>query len=143
VARTVTLSLSDEQVARLERFAHDHNSDLTETVTRLIDEALRQADHPDIEFRDSPVGRQAYVRGSTLAVWEIAMLARERKNEIEATAAYLGWPLARVQAALSYAAAYPEEIATALRENDSFDEAALQRLLPQARVINMALVDSP
>ncbi|HZS88368.1 MAG TPA: transcriptional regulator [Chloroflexota bacterium] len=142
MSRTVTLYFSDAQAERLERFARDHNADIAETGVRLIDEALRLADHPDIEIRDSAVGRQAYVRGSTLAVWEVAMLARERQHDVETTAAYLGWPVARVQAVLRYAAAYPEEIDTALRENETFDAAALRRLLPQTQVVDIPMADS-
>ena len=53
------MHLSDAQAERLERFARDGNTDLEETGVRLLDEALRMADHPTIEFRDSVVGRQA------------------------------------------------------------------------------------
>jgi len=141
MARTLTMHLSDAQAERLERFARDRNADLEQTGVRLIDEALRMADHPAIEFRDSVVGRQAYLRGSTLAVWEVVMLVRERKNEAEATAAYLGWPLARVEAALRYAAAYPEEIEAALRENMAVDADALRRLLPATQVIDIDMGD--
>src|SRR5437763_4994928 len=98
VTRTLTMHLSDAQAERLERFARDRNADLEQTGVRLLDEALRMADHPAIEFRDSVVGRQAYLRGSTLAVWEVVMLARERKNDAQVTAAYLGWSVARVEA---------------------------------------------
>ena len=99
------------------------------------------ADHPAIEFRDSVVGRQAYLRGSTLAVWEVVMLVRERKNDAEATAAYLGWPVARVEAAFRYAAAYPEEIEAALRETMAVDADALRRLLPGTQVIDIHMDD--
>ena len=78
MARTLTMHLSDAQAERLERFARDRNADLEQTGVRLIDEALRMGDHPASEFRDSVVGRQAYLRGSSLAVWEIVMLVRER-----------------------------------------------------------------
>ena len=135
------MHLSDAQAERLERFARDRNTDLEQIGVRLIDEALRMADHPTIEFRDSVVGRQAYLRGSTLAVWEVVMLVRERKNDAEATAAYLGWPVARVEAALRYAAAYPEEIEAALRENMAIDADALRRLLPGTRVIDIDMGD--
>jgi uncharacterized protein (DUF433 family) len=137
MARTLTMHLSDAQAERLERFARDRNADLEQTGVRLIDEALRMADHPAIEFRDSVVRRQAYLRGSTLAAWEVVMLVRERKNDAEATAAYLGWPVARVEAALRYAAAYPEEIEAALRETMAFDADALRHLLPGTQVIDM------
>ena len=141
MARTLTMHLSDAQAERLERFARDRNADPEQTGVRLIDEALRMADHPTIEFRDSVVGRQAYLRGSTLAVWEVVMLVRERKNDAEVTAAYLGWPVARVAAALRYAAAYPEEIEAALRENRAVDVDALRRLLPGTHVIDMDMAD--
>ena len=141
MTRTLTLRFSDAQAERLERFARDRNADLEQTVVRLIDEALRMADHPAIAFRDAVVGRQAYLRGSTLAVWEVVMLVRERKNDAEATAAYLGWPVARVEAALRYAAAYPEEIEAALRETMAVDADALSRLLPGTQVIDMHMDD--
>jgi uncharacterized protein (DUF433 family) len=143
MTRTLTLRFSDAQAERLERFARDRNADLEQTIVRLIDEALRMADHPAIGFRDSVVGRQAYLRGSTLAVWEVVMLVRERKNdaEAEATADYLGWPEARVEAALRYAAAYPEEIEAALRETVAVDADALRRLLPGTHVIDMHMDD--
>jgi uncharacterized protein (DUF433 family) len=141
MARTLTMHFSDEQAERLERFARDRNAHLEQTGVRLIDEALRMADHPAIEFRDSVVGRQAYLRGSSLAVWEVVMLVRERKGDAEATAAYLGWPVACVEAALRYAAAYPEEIEAALRETMAVDADALRQLLPETQVIEIHLND--
>jgi hypothetical protein len=92
-----------------------------------------------IEFRDSIVGRQAYMQGSSLAVWEVAMLARERGGDLAGTAAYLGWPLSRVQAALNYTEAYTDEIEAALQDNAAYDAAALRRLLPQTRVIELSM----
>jgi hypothetical protein len=56
---------------------------------------------PFIEFRDSTVGRQAYVQGGTLAVWEVMMLARAYQSNAAAVARHLGWPEARV--AFNYA----------------------------------------
>ncbi len=104
---------------------------------RLLDEALRVREHPAIEFRDSVVGRQTSVRGSSLAVWEVAMLARERKNDEHATATHLGWSHPRVEAALRYAAAYPDEIDAALQENDAFDADTLRRLLPSLEIVDV------
>ena len=69
------------------------------------------------------------------------MLVRERKNDVEATTAYLGWPLARVKAALRYAAAYPEEIEAALRETMAFDADALRHLLQETQVIDIHMDD--
>jgi hypothetical protein len=142
VARTLTLQLSDAQAKRLERFARDRHADVAQTGIRLIDEALRMAEHPEVEFRDSAVGRQAYMRGSSLAVWEVLMLAGERKNDAGATAAFLGWPHTRIEAALNYADVYPDEIEAALRENEAFDADRLRRLLPNIQIVDVDMADA-
>jgi len=48
----------------------------------LIEEGLPHAEFPAIEFRDSAAGRQAYVVGSRLAVWELLMEAEMRLRSI-------------------------------------------------------------
>jgi hypothetical protein len=85
-----------------------------------------------IDVRDSTVGRQAYIQGSSLAVWEVMLLVRSYNHDLRATAKHLRWPVARVQAAVNYAKAFPEEIDRALIEYDAVDFAALKRMLPQA-----------
>lgn len=142
MTRTLTMQLSDAQAERLERFARARHTDVAQTGARLLDEALRMAEHPEIEFRDSVVGRQAYMRGSSLAAWEVVMLARERKNDEHATATYLGWPRPRVNAVLRYAAAYPDEIEGALQENDTFDADTLRRLLPNTQIVDIDIADA-
>lgn len=91
------------------------------------------AEHPQIDFRDSMAGRHAYVKGSGLAVWEVAMVARDYDDDAERVAQHLQWPITRVQAALNYMRAYPDEINTALADNDAVDVDALKRLLPQVQ----------
>jgi hypothetical protein len=84
-----------------------------------------------VEFRDSVVGRQAYIQGSTLAVWEVAMLLRCYAHDVPAVANHLCWSEVKVQAAQNYAQAFPEEIEQALAENDAMDFESLKRMLPQ------------
>lgn len=136
------MQLSDAQAERLERYAREQHADVTQIGIRLIDEALRMAEHPDIEFRDSAAGRQAYMRGSSLAVWEVLMLARERESDANVTAAFLGWPRTRIEAALNYAAAYRDEIEAALRENEAFDADAIRRLLPNIEIVDVDMADA-
>ena len=143
MARTLTVNLSDAQADRLDRYAKAHGAPPDETARRLVDEALRAADHPDIEFRDSAGRRRACIRGSSLAVWEVVMLARERGDSAESTAAHLGWPVQRVDAALDYARDYPDEVLAALSENESFDADTLRALLPHVRVIDVDVSDLP
>jgi uncharacterized protein (DUF433 family) len=100
----------------------------------LVEEALRMSEHGSIIFRDSPVGRQAYVLGTRVAVWQVVAIVRSYGGDVEAAAHHLEWPTARVQAALTYAAAYPDEIEAAIEDNARYDFGTLSRMLPQARL---------
>jgi len=85
---------------------------------------------PHIEIRSSAAGDQAYIRGSSLAVWEVAMLIRSYDGDLQAVANHLQWPLARVEAAAQYASEFPDEINRALEENDAIDFDSLKRTFP-------------
>jgi hypothetical protein len=92
------------------------------------------AEFGHIVFRGSPVGRQAYVMGSSLAVWEIVFVARDYGGDPVQTARHLHWPRVRVQAALAYAEAFPDKIAAAIADNDACDFTTLKQMLPQAEM---------
>ncbi len=135
MSQVLSIRLRESQVTRLGRLSRRLGKKPSETVALLVEEALRMAEHPGIDFRDSLAGRQAYVKGSGLAVWEVAMVARDYRGDAARMAAHLRWPLSRVQAALSYARDYADEVDAALADNDALDFAAVQRLLPHARPI--------
>lgn len=128
----VSMRLPAESGKRLRRMANRHGWTPSDASARLVEEGLRRSEFAFIDFRDSPVGRQAYVHGSSLAVWEVMMVARGYRDDAAAVARHLQWPEAKVQAAFNYAAAFPDEINEALAENDAMDFAALKRMLPQA-----------
>ncbi len=90
-----------------------------------------------VDFRDSAVGRQAYIQGSGLAVWEVVMLARAYGGDVERAAGHLRWPIQRVQAAVNYATAYPVEIDSAITDNEAYDAERVTRMLPGTRVLTM------
>lgn len=133
MSQVVSIRFQNEQVQRLQRLARRLGRTPSETGALLVEEALRRAEFGHIDFRDSPVGRQAYVQGSSLAVWEVVRLAQSYNLDAERTAAHLGWPRLRVQAALGYAAAFPQEIEAAIADNAAYDFEALSRMLPQAQ----------
>lgn len=60
------------------------------------------------------------------------LLLRSYREDMSAVAKHLRWPEAKIQAAVNYAAAFPEEINEAIAENDSADFEVLKRMLPQA-----------
>ena len=134
MAKAMTIELPDDQAERLQRLARRLGRTQEEAGARLIDEALRAAEFALITFRDSAAGRQAYIQGAGLAVWEVMMLLRDRGGDVQETAVYLDWPVIRVQAAANYAAAFPAEIEAALADNDSYDEHKLRAMLPRTRV---------
>jgi hypothetical protein len=89
-----------------------------EAIAQLMEEALRHEEFPSVEFRDSILGRQAYVFGSTLAVWEVLMVAETYALDPAKTAAHLGWPQHRTENVIAYIQAFPQEVNAALNEND-------------------------
>jgi len=127
----ISMRLPNESGRRLKRMAHRHGWTASDASARLVEEGLRRSEFTFIDFRDSPVGRQAYMQGSTLAVWEVMLLVRSYKGDARAVAQHLAWPEAKVQAAVNYAAAFPKEIAEAIAENDAADLQSLRRMLPQ------------
>jgi uncharacterized protein (DUF433 family) len=117
---------------RLKRMATRHGWTLSDASARLVEEGLRRSEFAFIDFRDSAACRQAYIQGSTLAVWEVLLLVRSYKGNVAAVAKHLKWPEAKVQAAINYAEAFPEETEQALSENAAVDFDVLKRMLPGA-----------
>jgi len=117
---------------RLRRMANRHGWTPSDASARLVEEGLRRSEFAFIDFRDSSVGRQAYIQGSSLAVWEVMLLVHSYKNDLRAVGKYLRWPQAKVQAAVNYAEAFLSEIDEALAENEASDFATIKRMLPQA-----------
>src|SRR5438445_9800362 len=110
----ISMRLPAESGNRLKRMANRHGWTPSDASARLVEEGLRRSEFAFIDFRDSPAGRQACIQGSSLAVWEVVMVARNYRDGAVAVARHFRWPEAKVQAALNYARAFPEEIETAL-----------------------------
>ena len=93
-------------VAKQARAGRTSKSDL---VARYVIEKSLETEFPGISFRDSLSGREAYVTGHRVAVWEVLAVYEETKS-VEGTAAHFRWPRALVKRAMAYARAFPEEI---------------------------------
>ena len=128
----ISMRLPTEIGNRLKRMAKRHGWTPSDASARLVEEGLRRSEFAFIDFRDSSAGRQAYIQGSTLAVWEVMLLVHSYKKDVSAVAGHLKWPEVKVQAAVNYAGAFPEEINEAMAENETTDFEALKRMLPQA-----------
>ena len=128
----ISMRLPAESGNRLKRMANRHGWTASDASARLVEEGLRRSEFAFVDFRDSAAGRQAYIQGSSLAIWEVMLLVQSYKADVVAVAAHLQWPEAKVEAAVNYAKAFPEEIDGALAENDAIGFEELKRMLPQA-----------
>ncbi len=133
----ISLRLPAASSERLKRMAFRHGWTTSDTSARLVEEGLRRSEFALIDFRDSPVGRQAYLQGSTLAVWEVVQLIRDYEGDTEAVAGHLEWPEAKVLAALNYSEAFPKEINDAISESESFTFQDLKRILPHVEIFRV------
>lgn len=128
----ISMRLPAESGNRLKRMAIRHGWTPSDASARLVEEGLRRSEFAFIDFRDSSVGRQAYIQGSTLAVWEVLLLFKSYRANASSVAKHLKWPEAKVEAAVNYAKAFPDEIEAAVSENAAMDFETLKRMLPQA-----------
>ena len=99
-------------VTKQARAARTSKSDL---VARYVIEKSLETEFPGISFRDSLGGREAYLTGHRVAVWEVLVVHDETKS-VEKTAEHFRWPRVLVKRALAYAKAFPEEISRAREE---------------------------
>ena len=132
MSHVISMRLKDDQLKRLQRLARRLGRTPSETSSLLVEEALRQSEFGHIEFRNSPVGRQAYVKGTSLAVWEVVSIAQDYQMNVDKTSEHLDWPKFRVQAAMSYAKAFAVEIAAAIEDNEHYNFETMSCMLPQA-----------
>ena len=128
MSTVVSLRLKDAQMDRLQRAAPRLGHTPSEAAALLLEEALRQREFAFIAFRDSPVGRQPYLQGTCLPVWQVVWLARSFDGDPARTAAYLEIPVAQVAAALRYAEVYSEEVEAALGDSARAREELVNRI---------------
>src|SRR5262249_35182692 len=116
-------------------FARRMGKSQSEMGALFIEESMREAEYANIEFRDSVIGRQAYMKDSNLAVWEVIMIARDHDMDPERVAAYFRRSRAWVNAALHYYMAFRDEIDPVLEDNRSMTFEKLKRLLPNLETL--------
>ena len=78
--------------------------------SQYLEEKALEEEFPGIGFRDSAGGREAYVLGHRVAVWEVLDVYREAKA-IGRTADHFTWPDYLVKCALAYGQAFPAAVA--------------------------------
>jgi uncharacterized protein (DUF433 family) len=100
-----------DHAALLSRQAKRRHLEVSTLSSLYLKEKALEEEFPGIGFRDAAGGREAYVPGQRVAVWEVVDVYREAKA-ISRTADHFGWPEYLVKCALAYAKQYPDETAT-------------------------------
>src|SRR6266404_9185744 len=83
--------LEREHAALLSRQARRRHLEVSTLSSLYLKEKALEEEFPGLGFRDSVGGREAYVLGHRVAVWEVADVYREAKY-ISRTADHYGWP---------------------------------------------------
>ena len=104
----------------------------------MLEESLLEAEFSLVEYRDSPIGRQPYMKGSGLAIWEVIMIAKDFGMDAELIAEYYPYPVENIRAAITFYHAYRDEIDEAIEANNIGFE-GLQRILPDIRLFEVPL----
>ncbi len=91
---------------------------------RYVEEGLRMDEHPLVRFVDGPGGRRARLLGTGLDIWEVIASVRDNQNDLGRTAEYLELGRGLIQAAVSYYAAFPEEIEGWITRNEQAADGA-------------------
>src|ERR1700761_5932516 len=92
--------IDKEDAALLSRQAKRRHLEVSTLSSLYLKEKALEEEYPGIGFRDSVEGREAYVQGHRVAVWEVADAYRETKS-IAKTADHFRWPPALVRCALA------------------------------------------
>ena len=100
----------------------------SDLLAEYAEEMTRMHRFCHIEFRDTPLGRMAYVKGTRTAVWLICDLVRQNRGDVRRTAKIHEWQETRVRAAVNYAKAYAEEIEPLIERARNMTEVTLQQL---------------
>ncbi len=104
---TMSVRVSEEMRRWLERFSKGRGSG-GGSAALLLEEARRRELFPAIDFRDTPLGRLAYVHGTRVPVALVLRMGRGLTSV--QTAEHYGWPLWKAESALAYARAYTDEM---------------------------------
>lgn len=93
----------------LARQARRRHLEVSTLSSMYLKEKALEEEFPGVGFRDGSGGREAYVLGHRVAVWEVMEVVREAKGVVQA-AKHFGWPPALVRCAKAFGDAYPTDI---------------------------------
>ena len=93
----------------LARQAKRRHLEVSTLSSLYLKEKALEEEYPGIGFRDGGGGREAYVVGHRVAVWEVLDIIHRLKT-VAKTAIHFRWPPALVRCALAFEKAFREDI---------------------------------
>jgi predicted transcriptional regulator len=125
-----SVRLSSAVGERLDAYVREVGGSSSSVIERLLDEALRREQHPEVTFRDGPAGRRAgLVRGPD--VWEVVGSLKAHRDESPEVSAEdmlnlleqsTGLTRRDLRAALRYYAEFTDEIDAWIASNEAIAE---------------------
>lgn len=107
------------------------DTDWSEEVVQLLDEAIRMRRAPGIIFVDGVSGRRAVVAGTGLEVWEVVAAWNSLDRDWEALrSSFSEITEVQLRAALSYYELYPDEIDERLGREEEWTPERIRAELP-------------
>jgi uncharacterized protein (DUF433 family) len=94
----------------LSQHARRRQLDVSTLSSLYLTEKTREEEFPGIGFRDHIGGREAYIFGHRVAVWEVLDVYKEA-GSVKETADHFNWPEYLVKSALDYAKIFRAEVA--------------------------------
>jgi len=125
---TLGVRLAEETCRMIRRISASRGRTPSDLLAEYAEEIARKHRFCHIEFRDTPLGRLAYVEGTRSAVWLVCDLVRQNKGDVRRTAALHAWPETKVRAAINYAEAYSGEIEPLIERAHNMTEETLRQL---------------
>ncbi|MEN9676955.1 MAG: hypothetical protein RIS76_2851 [Verrucomicrobiota bacterium] len=102
--------IEEDSAALLARQAKRRHLDVSTLSSLYLKEKALEEEYSGIGFRDSAGGREAYVLGHRIAVWEVKD-AHSSAKTIAGVADHFRWTPALVRSALAFAKVFPAEMA--------------------------------
>lgn len=95
--------------ALLARQAKRRHLEVSTLSSLYLKEKALEEEYPGIGFRDGAEGREAYILGHRVAIWEVIDVVRELKTVAKA-AKHFRWPPALVRCAIVFAKVFSADI---------------------------------
>jgi len=101
--------IEEDHAALLARQAKRRHLEVSTLSSLYLKEKALEEEFPGIGFRDGAGGREAYILGHRVAVWEVVDVLREVKT-ITKAAEHFRWPPALVRCVMAFAKAFAADI---------------------------------